>query len=438
MQPRHQGYTLGEAGGSHVANCATDTDICPNRDRFALRVSKSRVWETGCMTVRTAPVELPDLANVPGRPFGIYIHVPFCATRCGYCDFNTYTPGELGGANPDGWLEALRAELGLAVSRIGAPVVNTVFVGGGTPSMLGGEGLVSVLDAIRAHFTLAPDAEVTTEANPESTSPAFFEQLRGAGFTRVSLGMQSVVPRVLAVLDRVHSPGRALDAAREARQAGFERLNLDLIYGTPGESDDDLRRSADAVIEAGVDHVSAYALVVEDGTALARRVRRGEIAAPDNDVLAQRYEVLDARLSAAGFDWYEVSNWSRPGGECRHNIGYWNGGEWWGAGPGAHGYVGTTRWWNVKHPNAYAQSLADGLLPVADFEQLDAATRHVEDVMLRLRLRDGLPLAVLGEAERTRADTSIADGLVVVRADRLVLTGRGRLLADAVVRTLLD
>jgi len=390
------------------------------------------------MTVRTAPTELPDLATVPGRPFGIYIHVPFCASRCGYCDFNTYTPGELGGANPDGWLEALRAELGLAASRLGsAPAVNTVFVGGGTPSMLGGEGLAAVLDAIRAPFRLAADAEVTTEANPESTSPGFFEQLRTAGFTRVSLGMQSVAPHVLAVLDRVHSPGRALEAAREARGAGFDHVNLDLIYGTPGESDDDLCRSADAVIEAGVDHVSAYALVVEDGTALARRVRRGEIAAPDNDVLAQRYELLDDRLSTAGFDWYEVSNWSRPGGECRHNIGYWNGGEWWGAGPGAHGYVGATRWWNVKHPNAYAQSLADGLLPVADFEQLDAATQHVEDVMLRLRLRDGLPVAVLDDGERARAETAIVDGLVVERADRLVLTDRGRLLADAVVRALL-
>ena len=439
MQPRHQGYTLGETGGSHVVNCATDPGHGPNRARFALSVSKSPLWETGYMSVRTAPVELPELANVPGRPFGIYIHVPFCATRCGYCDFNTYTPAELGGASPDGWLAALRAELGLAASRLGSPpAVATVFVGGGTPSLLGGDGLGAVLDAVRAHFTLAPDAEVTTEANPESTSAQLFEQLRTAGFTRVSLGMQSVAPHVLAVLDRVHSPGRALDAAREARGAGFDHVNLDLIYGTPGESDDDLRRSVDAAIDAGADHVSGYALVVEDGTAMARRVRRGEIAAPDNDVLAQRYELLDARLSAAGFDWYEVSNWSRPGGECRHNIGYWNGGEWWGAGPGAHGYVGAIRWWNVKHPNAYAQSLADGLLPVADFERLDAATLHVEDVMLRLRLRDGLPVAVLSDGERARAEAVIGDGLVALDADRLVLTDHGRLLADAVVRTLLD
>ncbi len=391
------------------------------------------------MTVRTAPVELPDLVARPGGPFGLYIHVPFCATRCGYCDFNTYTPAELGGANPDGWLEAVRAELALAASRLGSPPsVDTVFVGGGTPSLLGGAGLEAVLDAVRAHFTLAEDAEVTTEANPESTSPQLFEHLRSAGFTRVSLGMQSVAQHVLAVLDRVHSPGRALDAAREARSAGFDHVNLDLIYGTPGETDDDLRRSVDAVIAAPVDHISAYALVVEDGTALARRVRRGEIAAPDDDVLARRYELLDAHLSAAGFDWYEVSNWSRPGGECRHNLGYWNGGEWWGAGPGAHGFVGATRWWNIKHPNAYAQSLADGQLPAAGFEVLDDGDRHTEDVMLGVRLREGLPVSALNDAEYERAEGIITDGLLMSRSDRLVLTDRGRLLADAVVRTLLD
>ena len=394
------------------------------------------------MTVRTAAEgarELPGLSLTPGRAFGIYVHVPFCAARCGYCDFNTYTPAELGGANPDGWLAGVRTELALAADRLGsAPAVNTVFVGGGTPSLLGGSGLAAVLDAVREHFTLAPEAEVTTEANPESTSPQLFAQLRDAGFTRVSLGMQSVAPHVLAVLDRVHSPGRALDAAREARAAGFEHVSLDLIYGTPGEADDDLLRSVDAAVEARVDHVSAYALVVEDGTALARRVRRGEVSAPDNDELAHRYELIDARLSAAGFGWYEVSNWCLPGGECLHNIGYWNGGEWWGAGPGAHGYVGATRWWNVKHPNAYAEALADGRLPVADFERLDPGALHTEDVMLRVRLRDGLPVAMLNQAERRRAQTVIDDGLLARDADRLILTDPGRLLADAVVRTLLD
>ena len=381
---------------------------------------------------------LPPLHSRPGRPFGIYVHVPFCATRCGYCDFNTYTPAELGGANPDGWLAALRLELELAAERVDVRPIQTVFVGGGTPSLLGGGGLAAVLSAIRDHFPVADDAELTTEANPESTSPQLFADLRAAGFTRVSLGMQSVAPHVLAALDRVHSPGRSLAAVAEARAEGFDHINLDLIYGTPGETDDDLCRSVDAAIDAGVDHVSGYALVVEDGTALARRVRRGELPAPDNDVLAQRYELLDTRLSRAGFDWYEVSNWSRSGGACRHNLGYWSGGEWWGAGPGAHGYVGRTRWWNVKHPNAYAQALADGRLPVGDFEVLDDIARHTEDVMLQLRLRSGLPVALLSATEADRADAAVADGLVVHRAERLVLTDRGRLLADAVVRDLLD
>jgi oxygen-independent coproporphyrinogen-3 oxidase len=371
-------------------------------------------------------------------PFGIYIHVPFCASRCGYCDFNTYTPAEAGGANPDGWLQSLITELRLAGDQLGRRPVHTVFVGGGTPSLLGGAGLCAVLDAVREHFELTPHAEVTTEANPESTTPELFEGLHAAGYTRVSLGMQSVAPHVLAVLDRVHAPGRALAAAREAAAAGFAHVNLDLIYGTPGETDQDLLRSVDAAIEAGVDHVSAYALVVEDGTALARRVRRGEVAVPDDDVLAHRYELLDARLSAAGFDWYEVSNWARPGGQCRHNVGYWDGGEWWGAGPGAHGFVDGRRWWNVKHPNAYAEALAEGRLPIADSERLDAVALHTEDVMLRTRLRTGLPVRLLSATEQHRAETVVDDGLLRRDADRLILTDRGRLLADAVVRTLLD
>ncbi|ALI27747.1 radical SAM family heme chaperone HemW [Mycolicibacterium fortuitum] len=389
------------------------------------------------MNTRTAPVGQPELAHRPGRAFGIYIHVPFCATRCGYCDFNTYTPAELGGANPDGWLAALRVELALAAERVGSVPVQTVFVGGGTPSLLGGAGLAAVLGAVRDNFSLAPDAEVTTEANPESTSPEMFATLREAGYTRISLGMQSAAPQVLAVLDRTHSPGRAPAAALEAKAAGFEHVNIDLIYGTPGETDDDLRRSIDVAVESGVDHVSAYSLIVEDGTALARRVRRGEIARPDDDVLAQRYELLDTRLSAAGLHWYEVSNWSADGGECRHNLGYWRGGEWWGAGPGAHGFLGSTRWWNVKHPNAYAQALAENRLPIADFETLDANDRHVEDVMLRVRVREGLPVALLDTGELSRAETLCAEGLLVRRQDALVLTDRGRLLADGVVRDLL-
>jgi oxygen-independent coproporphyrinogen-3 oxidase len=297
--------------------------------------------------------------------------------------------------------------------------------------------MVTLLDMVREHFALTPDAEITTEANPESAWPDFFAATRAAGFTRVSLGMQSVSPRVLGVLDRIHTPNRSAAAAREALAEGFEHVSLDLIYGTPGESDEDLLRSVDTAIETGVDHVSAYALVVEEGTALARRVRRGELAAPDDDVLAHRYELVDARLSEAGMAWYEVSNWCRPGGECLHNLGYWDGGQWWGAGPGAHGYVGTTRWWNVKHPNTYSEMLAEARLPVAGFEQLDADALHTEDVLLKTRLRQGLPLSLLSPGERERAEVVVTDGLLESAGDTLVLTPRGRLLADAVVRTLL-
>lgn len=385
----------------------------------------------------------PVLRDFGGGPFGIYVHVPFCATRCGYCDFNTYTAGELGtSASTQSWSEALRAELATAAREFAAlptttPPVATVFVGGGTPSLLGGDGLAAVLDAIRAEFDLAPDAEVTTESNPESTSPEFFDKIRAAGFTRISLGMQSAAPHVLAVLDRTHTPGRAVAAAREARAAGFDHVNLDLIYGTPGERDSDLDASLDAVLEAGVDHVSAYSLIVEDGTALARRVRRGELPAPDEDVLAARYERIDARLEAAGLTWYEVSNWSSGGAaRCRHNLGYWDGGDWLGAGPGAHSHLGGVRWWNVKHPARYADRVAHGGLPAADWEDLTAADRYLERVMLALRLRTGLPLADLDADGNAVARRIAGDGLVTLVDDRLILTDRGRLLADGVVRDL--
>lgn len=390
------------------------------------------------MTLTPAAVALPPVApGSCGGSFGVYVHVPFCFSRCGYCDFNTYTPAELGGANPDAWVAAVSRELELAAARLGGPRADTVFVGGGTPSLLGAARLVQVLDQVREHFGLADDAEVTTEANPESTSPQFFDAIRAAGYTRVSLGMQSVSPRVLVTLDRIHSPGRPVAAAREALAAGFEHLNIDLIYGTPGEIDDDVARSVEAALEAGVDHVSAYGLIVEDGTALARRVRRGELPAPDNDVLARRYELVDTTLRAAGMDWYEVSNWSRPGAACRHNLGYWGGGRWWGAGPGAHSYDGTLRYWNIKHPNAYAQLLEKRTLPVAGFEELSEPDRHTEAVMLRLRMRDGLELALLDPGEQERAATAVGDGLLRSDGERVVLTDHGRLLADAVVRSLL-
>jgi oxygen-independent coproporphyrinogen-3 oxidase len=373
-------------------------------------------------------------------PFGIYVHVPFCAARCGYCDFNTYTAGELAGsgASPDGWLEAVRRELDLAATVVGPRAVDTVFVGGGTPSLIGAERLGAVLDAVRARFGLAPGAEVTTEANPESTSPEFFAGIAEAGFTRVSLGMQSAAPHVLRVLERRHTPGRAVAAAAEARAAGIAHLNLDLIYATPGETDDDLRASLDAVLGAGVDHVSAYSLIVEEGTAMARRVARGELPMPDDDVAAARYELIDDRLAAAGLAWYEVSNWAGgPDAACRHNLGYWLDGDWWGLGPGAHSHLAGTRWWNLKHPARYAAALAGGRSPEADRETLTEAERHTERVMLRLRLASGLPLDLLDGPALAEAERAVEDGLLTIADGAAVLTRRGRLLADGVVRALL-
>ncbi|WP_279104875.1 radical SAM family heme chaperone HemW [Gordonia paraffinivorans] len=376
----------------------------------------------------------------PEVPFGLYLHVPFCATRCGYCDFNTYTAGELGSSSsPESWQEAVAAELESA-ARLLQPArkVSTIFVGGGTPSLLGAAGLTRLLDAVRAEFDLADDAEVTTESNPESTSPEFFAGLREAGYTRISLGMQSAAQHVLRVLDRVHTPGRAVAAAREAREAGFEHVNLDLIYGTPGETDADLHASLDAVLSAGVDHVSAYALIVEDGTALARRIRRGEMPAPDDDVLADRYQILDDRLSADGFGWYEVSNWARDdAAACRHNLAYWHSHDWWGIGPGAHSHVNGVRWWNVKHPARYAKTLAEGALPAASAEELGAEDRHIEAVMLTTRCRTGLPMGILDDAERANAEKLCADGLLERAVTAYVLTDAGRLLADGVIRRVL-
>jgi oxygen-independent coproporphyrinogen-3 oxidase len=383
--------------------------------------------------------------GLASTPFGLYVHVPFCATRCGYCDFNTYTSDELGpGANRSEYAGTAIAELRLAAEVLGPdrPAVQTVFVGGGTPTLLPAHDLVAVMDAVRELFPVAPDVEVTTEANPESVTPESLATLRAGGFTRISLGMQSAAEHVLAVLDRRHTPGRAVQAAHEARAAGFEHVNLDLIYGAPGETDADWAASLDAVLAAPVDHVSAYALIVEHGTRLARRVARGELPMPDDDVLADRYEQADRAFGAAGLGWYEVSNWARDrAARCRHNELYWANANWWGIGPGAHSHVGGLRWWNVKHPAAYADRLAAGLHPAADTELLTRDDQALERVMLGLRLRDGLPLGALSEAGQARAAESVVRGLLEPgphAAGLAVLTDRGRLLADAVIRDLTD
>lgn len=385
------------------------------------------------------------MSRVGARPFGLYVHVPYCASRCGYCDFNTYTASELGGAaSQASYARDAITEIELARRVLGdaeLPVA-TVFFGGGTPTLLATADLAAMLRAIDDNFGLQAGAEVTIEANPESVDAASLAQLRAAGFTRLSLGMQSVAPHVLAVLDRRHTPGAPQRRVAEAYAAGFEHVSLDLIYGTPGESDDDWRASLAAAIEAAPDHISAYALIVEAGTRLAARVRRGELPMPDDDVLADRYLLADAAFAAAGLRWYEVSNWAAtPAARCRHNEGYWRSANWWGIGPGAHSHVGGVRWWNVKHPAAYAERLAAGRSPAAGREELDAASRRVERILLRLRLAEGLPLAELSDLGRQVAAGAVEDGRLEAAAHadgRAVLTPRGRLLADALVRELVD
>ncbi|WP_236623305.1 radical SAM family heme chaperone HemW [Demequina mangrovi] len=391
------------------------------------------------------------MANSAGmRDLGVYIHVPFCAVRCGYCDFNTYAPGEVEGATREGYVEAALQELALArgTMRGDARSVRTVFFGGGTPTMLDSAALIALLDGVRGTWGLSADAEVTTEANPDSVTRESLHALARAGFTRVSFGMQSAVPHVLATLDRTHNPANVERAVTWARDAGL-KVSLDLIYGTPGESLADWRASLEAVIALEPDHVSAYALVIEPGTRMGAQLRRGEVAATDPDVQADMYELADTLLTQAGYSWYEVSNWARePGDRCRHNLAYWRSQDWWGIGPGAHSYLGphvvdgeevaARRWWNVKHPRAYAARLAAGESPEADGEELSAEDLRLEEVMLRLRLRDGVPVeSVEGRAEavsRLIAD-ELVDGAAALRGT-LRLTRRGRLLADLVVRSL--
>ena len=389
------------------------------------------------------------LEGAAARAFGLYVHIPFCAVRCGYCDFNTYTATELGGgASQDAYAGTAIAEVGFAAavltdSGLPARPLSTVFFGGGTPTLLPAGDLARILTTAIGAWGLEPGAEVTTEANPDSVTPGSLQLLADAGFTRVSFGMQSAVPHVLKVLDRTHTPSRVPQAVQWAREAGLD-VSLDLIYGTPGESLADWRYSLETALSYRPDHISAYALIVEEGTKLAAQIRRGEVPGIDDDDHAAKYELADELISAAGLSWYEVSNWSRtPEQACRHNLAYWRGDDWWGIGPGAHSHVGGVRWWNVKHPTAYANRLGAGLSPAAGRETLDSETRNVERVMLEARLNSGLEitsLGGLGDTGRHAVAGLIADGLVDPVAafhGSLVLTLKGRLLADAVVRRIL-
>jgi len=385
----------------------------------------------------TLPAQVADCADA--RDLGFYLHVPFCTVRCGYCDFNTYTLTEMSGqASPESFTGAAHLEIDLAarvLGQAGMPKrpVSTVFVGGGTPTVLASAELVGLLDHLQEGFGLAAGIEVTTEANPDSVTAESLQALADGGFTRVSFGMQSAVPHVLATLDRTHDPRRLPEVVGWAAASGLHS-SVDLIYGTPGESLADWRTSVETAIALEPEHISAYALTVEPGTRMHRLVRSGRLPNMDPDDQADKYELADELLASAGYAWYEISNFARePAARSRHNIAYWRAQDWWGVGPGAHSHVGGVRWWNVKHPRAYADRLSAGESPAAARELLDAEARHTEQVMLAVRLADGFD----GEG-LAGVPGLITDGLVEPAGTKLKLTRAGRLLADQVVRTLLD
>jgi len=377
----------------------------------------------------------------------VYVHIPYCVKRCGYCDFNTYTPGELKNGSEsvaavaEGYVDALLAEIRLAHRRLGRREISTIFFGGGTPTLLPAEHLGRVISALEESFGLTSECEITTEANPDSVDADSLVKLRRAGVNRISFGVQSTKAHVLQVLDRTHDASRVGAVVREAKSAGFGSVSMDLIYGTPGESLDDFMESVDFALSLPIDHLSAYALIVEQGTKFGAAVRRGELLMPNDDETAEKYVKLDEKMALAGFDWYELSNWSKPGHECRHNRAYWLSADWWGLGAGAHSHIAGVRWWNFKHPQKYIEKAASESSPSAGNEVLSEDEKSVESLMLQIRMREGITINSFTPEQRSKLEQFNSRNLFESEswsAGRLVLSLEGRLLADQIVRELLS
>ena len=374
-----------------------------------------------------------------------YVHIPYCVRRCGYCDFNTYTPTELAissdlSATSATYIDLLLREIELARKVSTASLVPTIFFGGGTPTLMESKDLGRVISTIGSLFELDRDAEITTEANPDTVTKEKLAELREAGFNRVSFGMQSAVPHVLQALDRTHNPENVQKATTWAGEVGFDEISVDLIYGTAGESLADWQVSIDSALALPITHISAYALIVEDGTKLGAQVKRGEVVMPDDDQTADKYLMADEKFSSAGFDWYELSNWSKPGSESRHNMAYWNGDNWWGIGAGAHSHIDGRRFWNVKHPSAYAKKLVENGNPMQEEEILTSSQSRSEEIMLRIRLVGGISKSYLTEGEQSSLENFLAEGYLNAfswERGSVVLSTTGRLIADRIVREIL-
>ena len=374
-----------------------------------------------------------------------YIHIPYCVKRCGYCDFNTYTPSELKLANAlsevsSSYIDLLLLEIKQAKEKVGSASVPSIFFGGGTPSLMEPSDIGRVIAQIREEFVLNSDAEITMECNPDTVSKKTLAAFRETGVNRVSFGMQSAVPHVLATLDRTHNPENLLQVTTWAKEVGFSQISVDLIYGTPGETLTDWQKTIDTALSLPITHISAYALIIEEGTKLAAQIKRGEVAPVDDDLAAEKYLLADKEFTAAGFAWYELSNWAKPNSLSKHNLAYWLGENWWGAGPGAHSHLNGKRFWNVKHPNLYKEKIQSNKSPIADSEELEEIQINSEKLMLSLRLPSGVRKESLNQEQISELSEYVQSGHLDLsnwNQGRATLTLEGRLIADQILRQIL-
>ena len=374
-----------------------------------------------------------------------YIHIPYCVKRCGYCDFNTYTPSELKLANglsevSSSYIDLLLLEIKQAKEKVGSASVPSIFFGGGTPSLMEPSDIGRVIAQIREEFVLNSDAEITMECNPDTVSKKTLAAFRETGVNRVSFGMQSAVPHVLATLDRTHNPENLIQVTTWAKEVGFSQISVDLIYGTPGETLTDWQKTIDTALSLPITHISAYALIIEEGTKLAAQIKRGEVAPVDDDLAAEKYLLADKEFTAAGFAWYELSNWAKPNSLSKHNLAYWLGENWWGAGPGAHSHLNGKRFWNVKHPNLYKEKIHSNKSPIADSEELEEIQINSEKLMLSLRLPSGVRKESLNQEQISELSEYVQSGHLDLsnwNQGRATLTLEGRLIADQILRQIL-
>jgi len=375
-----------------------------------------------------------------------YIHIPYCVKRCGYCDFNTYTPAELQLTEgltqiSNSYIDLLVKEIEFARNQVGeSAIVPSIFFGGGTPSLMEASDIKRVITAISKQFKLDPIAEVTLETNPDTVTKEKLKQFYDAGVNRISFGMQSSVPHVLKTLDRTHNPENLPQVTKWASEVGFKEISVDLIYGTPGESKQDWQQSIDSALALPISHISAYALIVEEGTKLAAQIKRGEIAKPDDDLTAEKYIMADKAFTTAGFNWYELSNWAKPNSQSKHNLAYWLGHNWWGAGPGAHSHINGKRFWNIKHPNLYKQKIQANETVILDSEVLEGSQIESERLMLSIRLPQGVEKNTLNNQQILELTDYVNSGHLDQEnwnLGRATLTLDGRLIADRIVREIL-